>query len=487
MEFKDRTNEAEAFFNLLKNIKENGQNKNNVEINSYNICLNARWGDGKSTFINNFLVPKIKIKELYNADDIILISAWNYDYLDDPIELIFDILSKNENMKEKVIGVFKELAKSFFIDSPLLPKFLKLPIKNWQKINNNKKNKFSNVLKMNELVEAIEKVFNSAKKDNSKSESIYKYLIIIEDLDRCKPEFAKKLFEIIKHVFNSKLFIVIFVCDWNLINSMMTTHHIPDGYNELYLERIIDDVFDLEKIDMETYFYDKYMQEINDDIKTESISIGSKEISHSQYFHNIVDYLTIREQENAYKNISKIFIRQKNDLLKKRGKQGVKYDVYPELYRFLLRKFLGKKNDDNNIFEDFFEKKIYFIGNESALLEEQNVNENKRKKEIREIIIKAILSTLYIIEIGEYKYHKKELYLKEIINIDSFAVKPGSELYEWFKNNQNFTLIKFYSDHDPLDKNFIINKYSKDILNGLKKNDILERIYGWFELEYKRC
>lgn len=479
MEFKDRTNEAEAFFNLLKNIKENKKNKKNIDINSYNICLNARWGDGKSTFINNFLVPKIKDKELYNGDDIILISAWNYDYLDDPIELIFDILSKNENTKEKVIRVLKELGKSFFIDLPLLPEYLKRLIKNCQTINDNKKNEFSNVLKMNKLIEEIEKSFNSAKKSN------YKYLIIIEDLDRCKPEFAKKLFEIIKHVFNSELFIVIFVCDWNLINSMMTTHHIPDGYNELYLEKIIDDVFYLEKTDMETYFYDKYMQEINDDIKTVNISNDSKAILHSQYFYNIVDYLTIREQEEAYKKISKIFIKQKNDLLKKRGKWGVKFDVYPELYRFLLRKFLGKKNDDNNIFEDFFEKK-YFIGNEGAPLKEWNDIKNERKKE-REFIIKAILSTLYIIEIGEYKYQKTELYLNKIINIDSITIKPKSELYEWFQNNQNFTLIKFYEDHDPLDKNWIIDTYSKDILNGLKKNDILERIYRWFELEYNGC
>lgn len=465
--FVDRNEEAEQFCGLLENTKKDNWIKNNLDIKSYNICLDARWGDGKSTFINNSLVPKIKDKELYNGDDIILISAWNYDYLDDPIELIFDILSKNQNMKEKVIGVFTELAKSFFIDSPLFPEWLKWPIKNCIIINDNKKNEFSNVLKMNKLIEAIEKGFNSTKKGNSIDK--YKYLIIIEDLDRCKPEFAKKLFEIIKHVFNSELFIVIFVCDWNLINSMMTTHHILDGYNELYLDRIVDSVFSLQKIDISQYFFTKYLSKINGNYSMstlENVNIGSSNNNvinnyvDNNYFHYTLQDYSLRDQNINYHKLMIMLNRQQKYF-------DNKFILYPELYNFLFENFLEKKaRDKDNIFNKYFYEKS-----------------NNFKKNEMYFIIESIIYILKIIESKAYT------------NFDKRNIQVEREIYVWdiFSNFDSTTWGNWYNLEIKVFINEMEYKYALkkhvffvEVFPFLKKEAVLELLNNWFAYEINK-
>lgn len=467
MEFKDRNEEAEIFFNLLKNIKDGNEIKNNIDIHSYNICLNARWGDGKTTFINEFLKPIIIKRKLYDEKQIIIISAWEYDYLDNPLELIFDILYKHEKMRDKIIKTMERIIKNFgndFIDALLessIPKWICIPLisakKTMEKEKQKKIKNTQNILKINYVIQELNKSFTK-----SNSFSNYEYLIIIEDLDRCKPEFAKKLLEICKHIFNSKCFTMIFVCDWELIN-MMTSNNKNREYNELYLDRIIDFIFNLEKINTQGYFFIKYISKIGDSytpITSENYSINKENAKHKNYFHQIVNHLSIREQNIIYQKILKFFYRQENYYNRK-------YEIYPELYQFLLCKLLNKTTEDNNIFISFFEKNVSF------------------SKSNKEFIVDAIFSTLQLIETGPYDFFRKEnLFLKSGLLVNE-VIKFSTTIDDddsWLSQCRNQKLALLTSTNNP----YSLIKLSDEIFNNFKRSFILKIIYEWFISEFNR-
>ena len=97
---------------FIKKMKE--KQKFNNEMLSYNMVINGRWGDGKTIFFEQ-IKESIKNNEDkgINIDNIIEISAWDYDFLDNPVEMIWDILYKNKD-KNEIAKKIWEVTTSFF-------------------------------------------------------------------------------------------------------------------------------------------------------------------------------------------------------------------------------------------------------------------------------------------------------------------------------------------------------------------------------------
>ena len=311
---------------FIKIMKEKDKFNFNKEMLSYNMVINGRWGDGKTTFLNQI---KKYIKNNPNIgidlNNIVTISAWDYDFLDNPIEMIWDILDKNKNplldaISEIVLPFLKGWSKAWLKELFKNSKHYKYlnegikEVKN-KKIQENKKRQ--NILYYKDLKIKIQKCF-----ENNNYGDVY---IFIDDLDRCNPNFTIKLFEVLKHIFNIKNIVIIYMLDLESINkSIMNYYHLPisknNDVNENYLSKIIDYVHDLDKIDETKYLLNKYGLFLFKNLKDlKYLQPPYLNISNYKYYENILKMLeekSFREQEKIifkFAKINKILNKERNN------------------------------------------------------------------------------------------------------------------------------------------------------------------------------
>lgn len=269
----------------IKNIKETfindsiGRNKdllyfiriiNSLEEN-YSIALDSYWGSGKTFFVkqvkmileanNDWAYSTVDDKEeilkkwtqLTKENSIALkphvpiyYDAWENDSDDDPIySLMYQILSETNNadaLKERinykdVIATFGKIAGAFSGTNPA------------EIANNLQKGDFLDFLREKRSIhERIVEFIDSLLPEHGD-----RLLIIIDELDRCNPEFAVKLLERIKHYFNNDK--VTFVFSVNLVELQHTIkHHYGSDFDaSRYLDRFFDFRVSLPSPDMNKY------------------------------------------------------------------------------------------------------------------------------------------------------------------------------------------------------------------------------------------
>ena len=230
------------------------------------ISLNARWGQGKTTFL------KMWRQHLINNDyKVMYFSAWESDYSDDVITVILTELghyiSKNKSELQKVESAFKDLVLS---GGKLLikagPDYLKKILPDtgkeivdkysdsfceyfFEKITGDGNNK-------NALIEFKKKLEEFAEhlavcNDNKKP-----FVIIVDELDRCRPSYAIEFLEKIKHLFDVKN--IIFVVG---IDKKEVEKFIPAVYGDIDCNEYLQRFFDIE-FNLPANFNDKYLDSL---------------------------------------------------------------------------------------------------------------------------------------------------------------------------------------------------------------------------------
>lgn len=174
------------------------------------IALDGPWGSGKSEFCR-------KLSNLINETEAdmkcITIDCFKYDHIDDPLTLIIssvfpliDNPSKKKKLISKAIPVVKTLGKvsakaavSWALkqsSDDISEDISKVISKESESIIN------SAVKKVFKQFEDIEKDLNSFKEALHKATESKTLVLIIDELDRCRPNFALEMLEKIKHVFD---------------------------------------------------------------------------------------------------------------------------------------------------------------------------------------------------------------------------------------------------------------------------------------------
>ena len=195
---------ADRLTNLVKNIEDPAV-----------ILLDAQWGDGKTTFLKQWA------GELRNAGiPVIEFDAFAKDYKADPFIVlsaeIFAAAQKVESLEEDTRANFLKKAKS--LGKSLLPIAAQIAISKATLglLSSEDIEKLSEV-STDDISEIIEDRLKAAEADteliSSFSESLEKLaegmsteegmplVMIVDELDRCRPSFAVELIEKIKHVF----------------------------------------------------------------------------------------------------------------------------------------------------------------------------------------------------------------------------------------------------------------------------------------------
>ena len=235
---------------------------------SCSISLDGSWGSGKTFFVkqtkmlldshNQFIkfineddreaiktVCKQKEKIDYEPQVSVYYDAWENDNDSEPIlSLVYSIVNSVENdfvfsngttFLQKAAAILE-----FFTD------------KNWQTIIDSFKGNlpFEEIKRQKDIQDEIKEFL-----DALLIEKGHRLVIFIDELDRCKPSYAVKLLERIKHYFDNDRITFVFSINTLELQHTIKTHYGEDFDACRYLDRFFDIRVTLPKLDT-SKFYD---------------------------------------------------------------------------------------------------------------------------------------------------------------------------------------------------------------------------------------
>lgn len=214
----------------------------------YILLLEDNFGMGKTHFSTRFC------NYLRNKDiNAIYFSAWENDYIENPFEAfskeILLYINENDKLKsnaKKIATSICELiynsakATSISIGQPGMA----LGIDN-EKVIDAATKFLNNFIKEKDSIQKFKKTI----KDFVKTLSNQKLVIIVDELDRCRPNYAMKTLEIIKHLFDIEgLFIIVPTNMASLNNAVKSLYGIDveqNNYIENYCNKFFTNRFNL--------------------------------------------------------------------------------------------------------------------------------------------------------------------------------------------------------------------------------------------------
>lgn len=332
--------DRQNFIKFVENLIVNSDNyKRNNDSDAYVMALNSAWGTGKSYFLDLF-IQDIKENEKIN---VVKYNAWENDYCDNAFNpLMYDILNadclKFSTETDADIQNAKKLLKSAFNVGKVFTKgLINEAIKNKtgidvekaldEAIKSSKDFKsfmFREIPNLQELNEQRD-AFNELKTYLSNAtewmqEHDSKLVVIIDELDRCKPTFAIQTLEIVKHIFDVKNIVFLFAVDIEQLSHSISSVY-GQGFDSVgYLCRFFDYIAKMPAPNIKQYII-KELSEI-ETIKDEKVDSYRNEGKPCLLIEDVAEYLTL-----LYKDFN-LSLRDLDTVLKN--------------YRIMLDNFLFK-------------------------------------------------------------------------------------------------------------------------------------------------
>jgi len=422
----NRKNEAEFLTTYLLKRYENTPEKPFV------LNVNAEWGFGKTFFLENLA------EDLKNKDyPVLYFDAWKNDYTNEPLisfisemdSLLTPFFSKDDEIKRSFKNVLKS-SKSLILPV-LIKKFTghsldeledKIEEEPEPKTGNTTQGEISPDDANKELKDEITSVISKAatlaltehqtikdsissfktnmkvllKSIESKEGINLPMFVFIDELDRCRPNYAIELLENIKHIFDIPGITFIIATDSKQLSHSINAVYGNDFASERYLKRFFDQEYTLTAPD--SYLFAEYLFEIHN-IKDKRRIFSPLTLSayeggmnmNIKLFSLYADYfkLSYRDQEQVITSLSAICLVWDNDK-----------SIHLGYILFLL--IMKHRNSD--LFKEFLEESI---NNKKAFI--QN---NKERFDVNESIM---FKYIHNGETKEYSMsHIIENYLKWI-------------------------------------------------------------------------
>lgn len=285
--FKNDWLNRESFAEKLTNIVKNNNN------DSFVIGLSAQWGEGKTTFV------KMWQKQMENEKiPCIYFDAFEYDYMENVfLSIAIEIYNFAKKINCTLLSEYLEESKNVYSHLQII-KMNTPPINLESTLSNNKiQNKDVksqgaklavtiednlNSLLDNTFDQAINQkdVFNGFKKSlsdlaSSSSPENLPLVIIVDELDRCKPSYAVEVLEKIKHLFLVKNVVFVLSMHHEQLEESIKKVYGANLDAHTYLQKFIDYPIRLPKYDF------------------------SLDRSRSNYFRNQIGFLEFSEFNNS--------------------------------------------------------------------------------------------------------------------------------------------------------------------------------------------
>ena len=231
---------------------------------SFVLSINGEWGTGKTTFMTMW-AAYLKQQEITS----IYFNAWENDFISDPmIALLGELQQLKTSKTAKTLNSILDIGSKIAIKAiPTLTKGIvkhycgnelaeaaKDALKAGAEIFKTEVIEYEN--KKNKLVTFKEELSSFIEKSVPNKPLIF----IVDELDRCRPDYAVEVLEKIKHFFSIKGIVFVLSIDKEQLSNSIRGHYGSDRINaEEYLRRFIDVEYLLPKPDIESYC--KYLHE----------------------------------------------------------------------------------------------------------------------------------------------------------------------------------------------------------------------------------
>lgn len=230
------------------------------------IFINAPWGMGKTYFAKAF-AEKIENENNSGKEkiDLITINAWETDYFSDPMKSIIGEINSFSRLNSETATKAEELLKN---GGMLFVKFVFNKVLKYIGVDEEKRKNIETLIgnltefNFSELEEykKYKELVDSFKETLITEEKTLK-VIIIDELDRCRPNYAIELLETVKHFFGVKNIIFIFLINKEQLKSIVSTLYLTEDKCTEYFEKFFDIQFSLPELDYEDFLekeYNKY-------------------------------------------------------------------------------------------------------------------------------------------------------------------------------------------------------------------------------------
>lgn len=313
---------ALTLFNIISDYRTNAYHGNpnkkltNTDNQAFVMAISAPWGYGKTYFVDLF--EKVLQKEsqcitsgaeyfnaclFYEKSHIIHYDAWKNDFWQNAFEPLFDYITSIDLYKSANDDDLKKASKALSYCGAAISYFIKTlaSTKDSTKVIadmiNDLNDAGGDLSKVIEKAEGIDKFtdYTLFKKSlnqlkNSLAKIIEKtgdIIIVIDELDRCKPTFAVQTLEIVKHLFNVKGITFIFSLDIIQLRHCVKVIYGNDFDAVGYLERFFDYISLMPQGNRESLF----------ELIANDFEIDITDIEQKQTYLQIIEefHLSIRE------------------------------------------------------------------------------------------------------------------------------------------------------------------------------------------------
>ncbi len=240
----------------IRTLKELIANRQYYQENSENglsILINGTWGSGKTRFAKDICDDE-ELKEKYN---VITYDAFEYDFYDNPYIPFFSYLNDKLNTDidiDRLANVAcNQIGKQIFrymytaLDAIIKLKFgdkfdkLKEVCDGINNELNNNNVAYEEFKKINELREKIKEQLTTKASEKS-------LILIIDELDRCKPTFAIGTLEIMKYFLDINNLIIILLLDEKQLQESVKTIYGQGMNSDVYFSKFFDYKMNLNRI-----------------------------------------------------------------------------------------------------------------------------------------------------------------------------------------------------------------------------------------------
>lgn len=299
---------VDRIFNMLKMLSD--------ARSSYSLALNGKWGSGK-TFILEMLERQLCDYRGGEQFMVFHYNCWQYDYYEEPLTAIVAAMLDNidkyvsifsHDIKEKArLGfsktaqeVLKQIASSFFANK------IGIDANCVSEIINGVQEDVSEGLEASHDYDgyyAFKKVIENAKKELTKLAEQQTLIIVVDELDRCPPNYAIKTLERLHHLFaDLNNTIVLTALDKTQLENTIKMIFGADTDCNAYLKKFIDFELTVDVGTVNEGFFKKY----SDYVALFDKNALAPWTDINQYISLLFSQIEIRRQEHLVRKIQMI-------------------------------------------------------------------------------------------------------------------------------------------------------------------------------------
>lgn len=248
-------------------------------------AINGEWGTGKTYFVENILINKIKENSNYKIKKI---NVWEKQKYKDPIFAFID----EEKFSEQLNINFKLAPLSYQLSSNCTIK---------------------------SMFQSVDDLF---REDN--------YVIIIDELDRCSPKYIFSFLEFIQHV--SKMKCIIISLNLNVLDAIC--ENIYGNLNEIYHEKIISRIFELPIYNEEVNYI--FQEVIGEELPNNAMDIF-KEVIKKYGYNNLRKVTNLANDYKVAEFIKNVYVDNNFESIRKGFESFMHESVELEVFVFLTQ------------------------------------------------------------------------------------------------------------------------------------------------------